>query len=65
MSSVIAHVTVRQMVEIEKEHCVSISEAHRYKCLRCKRTFRVYPVGVTQAQTYRLPDSPRNQCVTN
>jgi transposase-like protein len=27
--------------------------AHRYKCLRCQRTFRVYPVGVTQAQTSR------------
>jgi transposase-like protein len=25
--------------------------AHRYRCLRCKRTFRVYPQGVTCAQT--------------
>lgn len=25
--------------------------AHRYRCLRCNRTFRVYPVGVTRAQT--------------
>jgi hypothetical protein len=25
--------------------------AHRYQCLRCKRTFRVYPAGVTKAQT--------------
>ena len=25
--------------------------AHRYRCLRCKRTFRVYPLGVTRAQT--------------
>jgi transposase-like protein len=25
--------------------------AHRYRCLRCKRTFRVYPQGVTKAQT--------------
>lgn len=24
---------------------------HRYECLRCKRTFRVYPTGVTKAQT--------------
>jgi transposase-like protein len=24
-------------------------EAHRYKCLRCKRTFRVYPKGVSRA----------------
>jgi transposase-like protein len=27
--------------------------AHRYKCLRCERTFRVYPAGVTPAQTSR------------
>ena len=26
-------------------------EAHRYLCLRCRRTFRVYPKGVTKAQT--------------
>ena len=25
--------------------------AHRYECLRCHRTFRLYPQGVTQAQT--------------
>ena len=25
--------------------------AHRYQCLRCERTFRVYPKGVTHAQT--------------
>jgi transposase-like protein len=25
--------------------------AHRYRCLRCGRTFRVYPQGVTHAQT--------------
>jgi transposase-like protein len=25
--------------------------ARRYRCLRCKRTFRVYPQGVTRAQT--------------
>lgn len=25
--------------------------AHRYRCLRCKQTFRVYPQGVTHAQT--------------
>jgi len=24
---------------------------HRYRCLRCRRTFRVYPLGVTRAQT--------------
>jgi len=26
-------------------------EAYRYQCLRCRRTFRVYPKGVTRAQT--------------
>jgi hypothetical protein len=26
-------------------------EAYRYECLRCGRTFRVYPRGVTRAQT--------------
>jgi hypothetical protein len=26
-------------------------EARRYRCLRCKRTFRVYPQGATGAQT--------------
>lgn len=25
--------------------------AHRYRCLKCGRTFRVYPPGVTQAQS--------------
>jgi transposase-like protein len=26
---------------------------HRYQCLKCKRTFRVYPEGTTPAQTSR------------
>jgi transposase-like protein len=26
-------------------------EAHRYECLKCGQTFRVYPQGVTRAQT--------------
>ncbi len=26
-------------------------QVHRYQCLRCKRTFRVYPEGTTRAQT--------------
>lgn len=26
-------------------------EVHRYQCLKCGRTFRVYPEGVTSAQT--------------
>jgi transposase-like protein len=25
--------------------------AQRYQCLKCKRTFRVYPPGVSRAQT--------------
>ncbi len=38
------------------DFCQSISPdnskviAQRYRCLRCQRTFRVYPVGVSQAQ---------------
>jgi hypothetical protein len=26
-------------------------QAHRYQCLKCKRTFRVYPLGVSADQT--------------
>lgn len=26
-------------------------EVHRYRCLKCRRTFRVYPPGVTPAQS--------------
>lgn len=26
-------------------------EAYRYRCLKCGRTFRVYPAGVSQGQT--------------
>src|SRR5579859_4383153 len=26
-------------------------QVHRYQCLKCKRTFRVYPEGTTHAQT--------------
>ncbi len=26
-------------------------QVHRYRCLKCKRTFRVYPAGVTHAQS--------------
>jgi transposase-like protein len=26
-------------------------QAHRYRCLKCQRTFRVYPAGVTHAQS--------------
>jgi transposase-like protein len=34
-----------------KDTVYGIVSAHRFRCLRCKRTFRVYPQGVTQAQT--------------
>jgi transposase-like protein len=40
--------------EVDKPLKDTIYEAvfvHRYRCLRCKRTFRVYPQGVTHAQT--------------
>jgi transposase-like protein len=26
-------------------------QVHRYECLKCQRTFRVYPEGATRAQT--------------
>src|SRR4249919_805932 len=26
-------------------------QVHRYQCLKCRRTFRVYPEGTTHAQT--------------
>jgi hypothetical protein len=35
---------------VKDTHYDSVS-AERYECLRCQRTFRVYPSGVTQAQT--------------
>ena len=35
-------------------------QVHRYQCLRCKRTFRVYPEGTSRAQTSRVrPTSTR------
>jgi transposase-like protein len=35
---------------VKDTHYETVS-AERYECLRCKRTFRVYPQGVTRAQT--------------
>ena len=29
-------------------------EAHRYRCLKCGRTFRVYPPGVSHAASVRI-----------
>lgn len=34
-----------------KDMLYAVVYAQRYRCLQCKRTFRVYPQGVTQAQT--------------
>jgi len=34
-----------------KDTNYDIVTAHRYECLRCHRTFRLYPQGVTHAQT--------------
>jgi transposase-like protein len=42
------HQTVTKPVKDTGYHTVS---ALRYRCLRCKRTFRVYPGGVTHDQT--------------
>ena len=42
------HQEVSKAVKDTKYEAVS---ADRYECLRCKRTFRVYPQGVTCAQT--------------
>jgi transposase-like protein len=42
--------------EVDKALNDTIYEAvvvHRYRCLRCESTFRVYPLGVTGAQTSR------------
>lgn len=42
------HQTVIKPVKDTKYQAVS---AYRYRCLRCRRTFRVYPQGVTHDQT--------------
>lgn len=42
------HQAVKKAVQ-DTEYEVVV--AHRYRCLRCGRTFRVYPRGVTQGQT--------------
>jgi len=42
------HQVVRKLLRDTHYHEV---EAYRYQCLRCGRTFRVYPKGVTGAQT--------------
>ena len=41
----------QQVDKVVKDTQYASVAAERYECLRCKRTFRVYPHGVTQAQT--------------
>ena len=46
-----AHFEFHQAVEKALRDTVhSAVTAHRYTCLRCQQTFRVYPKGVTRAQ---------------
>jgi hypothetical protein len=46
------HVQVRQAVAKPiRDTRLAEVVAHRYQCLRCGRTFRVYPVGVSHDQT--------------
>ena len=53
------------MLAVEVEHCTYERQVakplrdtvyhevqvHRYQCLKCKHTFRVYPEGTSRAQT--------------
>ena len=42
-------------------------QAHRYQCLKCGRTFRVYPQGVSAAQTslrVNRPTPPVDSCTS-
>ena len=41
----------QEVDKLLKDTTYRVVSAHRYRCLRCKKTFRVYPHGVTQAQT--------------
>jgi transposase-like protein len=41
----------QEVVKPVKDMEYDAVSAHRYGCLRCGRTFRVYPQGVTRAQT--------------
>jgi transposase-like protein len=42
------HQVVKKAIRDTKEEMV---QAQRYRCLKCRRTFRVYPKGVSPAQT--------------
>lgn len=41
----------QEVDKLLKDTNYDIVTAHRYECLRCHRTFRLYPQGVTHAQT--------------
>ncbi len=41
----------RQVTKPLRDTVYQEVQAHRYQCLRCKRTFRVYPEGTNRAQT--------------
>jgi hypothetical protein len=41
----------QEVDKLLKDTGYGMVSAHRYRCLRCERTFRVYPLGVTRAQT--------------
>jgi hypothetical protein len=41
----------QEVDKLLKDTGYEVVTAHRYRCLRCQRTFRVYPQGVTRAQT--------------
>ena len=46
------HFKLRQVVAKPlRDTKLAVVEAHRYGCVRCGRTFRVYPPGVSHAQT--------------
>lgn len=45
------HQPVKKALRDTVQHQV---EVHRYHCLKCKRTFRVYPPGVTHAASVRI-----------
>jgi transposase-like protein len=41
----------QEVVKPLKDTRYEAVSAHRYRCLRCKRTWRVYSQGITRAQT--------------
>src|SRR6266849_11014149 len=41
----------RQVRKSLRDRVYQQVQVHRYQCLKCKRTFRVYPEGASHAQT--------------